>query len=188
MRDDKHITGFTLVELLVVIGIVALLLGVLLPALSKARGSARRVTCLSILRQYGMANQMYLNDYNDRYMPVKWGWSPAGPGWPPSSPPPIPPQTPLFAWTRNKAFLNLFASVSFPSSSWIIASIIVKKSVIFCCSCLLGKLIISFSTFSWYYIKHCLESPIINSNNIFRIVSRCGCGQVCCKCTCMAAS
>ena len=58
--------GFTLVELLVVIGIIAVLISLLLPALNKARESANRAACLSNLRQLGQMMHLYANENKDQ--------------------------------------------------------------------------------------------------------------------------
>src|SRR4051812_10784764 len=63
---SKFSRAFTLVELLVVIGIIAVLISVLLPTLSKARESANRTQCLSNLRQIAVFLNMYANQYQQQ--------------------------------------------------------------------------------------------------------------------------
>jgi prepilin-type N-terminal cleavage/methylation domain-containing protein len=64
--------GFTLIELLVVIAIIAILAAILMPVFAQAREKARQATCLSNLKQLGLAAMMYVQDYDETY--------PGGPG------------------------------------------------------------------------------------------------------------
>jgi prepilin-type N-terminal cleavage/methylation domain-containing protein/prepilin-type processing-associated H-X9-DG protein len=65
---SKSRSGFTLIELLVVVGIIGLLIAILLPSLGKARNNAKLTHCASGVRQWGMALQYYLTDY-DQWLP-----------------------------------------------------------------------------------------------------------------------
>jgi prepilin-type N-terminal cleavage/methylation domain-containing protein/prepilin-type processing-associated H-X9-DG protein len=66
---DPLVSGFSLVELLVVIGIIAILLAILLPVLSSARHASRRTACLAALGQWSATFQVYLNDNHGRQPP-----------------------------------------------------------------------------------------------------------------------
>lgn len=67
---DRRRSGFTLVELLVVIGIISVLTAVLFPVFAQAKEDARRATCMSNFRQGQLGTALYVGDYDDRIVPV----------------------------------------------------------------------------------------------------------------------
>jgi len=66
--------GFTLIELLVVISIIALLMSILMPALSRVKKQAQSVTCMARLKSWGLMYKLYTDDYQGSF-PLGWGGS-----------------------------------------------------------------------------------------------------------------
>ena len=65
MSSRRRPAAFTLIELLVVIAIIAILAAILFPVFAQARESARQSSCLSNMKQFGLANTMYVQDYDE---------------------------------------------------------------------------------------------------------------------------
>jgi prepilin-type N-terminal cleavage/methylation domain-containing protein len=78
---QKQFRGFTLIELLVVIAIIGILAAILFPVFARARENARRTSCISNVKQLGLAAVQYVQDYDSKYPPRQvWDVVPALPG------------------------------------------------------------------------------------------------------------
>lgn len=91
-QNKKPRQAFTLIELLVVIAIIAILAAILFPVFARARENARRTSCLSNLKQMGLAVMQYTQDYDETYpytiTPASaWAQMPDGLSWVGSNPP-----------------------------------------------------------------------------------------------------
>jgi len=73
-QSGKSLRGFTLVELLVVIAVIALLMAILLPALHRVKRQAKAVGCRSNLRQWGLAFSMYTSENEGRFYGCRWAY------------------------------------------------------------------------------------------------------------------
>lgn len=117
-------TAFTLVELLVVIGIIALLIAILLPTLNGARRASRQLKCLSNIRQLGLVDQMYQTEWKGWHLWGYHGWSTPNPPWKPSPKPANADEitNPRRYWHSNQLILSTLGAVNPQSNRYPISA------------------------------------------------------------------
>ncbi|HBR19823.1 MAG: hypothetical protein A2Y13_12855 [Planctomycetes bacterium GWC2_45_44] len=113
-RFSRPMCGFTLVELLVVISIIALLLAILMPALQKAREQGMAIVCRSNLKTLGLSEKLYAAAYNDRLVPMRLD----------------PPNTYAYYWAA--ALWSHYNKVKLPSPTSLRTAQIEKPSFLYC--------------------------------------------------------
>lgn len=98
--------AFTLIELLVVISIISLLVAILLPALTSAREAARSARCLSMIKQFGIGNEIYAEDYGGHYVPSR-----VGDTWPGNT------TGDVVTWFSNEGFTDILGIEQYPTTA-----------------------------------------------------------------------
>jgi prepilin-type N-terminal cleavage/methylation domain-containing protein/prepilin-type processing-associated H-X9-DG protein len=118
--------GFTLIELLVVIAIIAILAGMLLPALAKAKAKAKVIKCVSNEKQIALGYMLYATDHSD-FLPVAGTEMPPGSGW----------------VAPSRWFLQISPYIAQPSTSF--SNLVAREKVVACPSAKLGTNVIPAS-------------------------------------------